>query len=550
MADTVAQLLRDRSDDPAVALLFEECSWSYREFVGECVRRSAYIESQRTPGEKFHIGILADSIPEFPMWIGAAALASATIVGINPTRRGAELQRDIAHTSCSMIITEKSYLPLLDGLDLPARTVLDVDSEEYAKQLAPFAGAKLEDIAAEPGPKDLLLLIFTSGTSSHPKAVICSQGRLALIGTIVSQMFSISAKDVCYQAMPMFHSNALMACWCPALASGATVALRRKFSASAFLPDVRRFGATYFNYVGKTLSYVLATPESPDDANNPLVRGFGNEGTRVDVEEFSRRFGCVVTDGYGSTEGGASVASSPDTPPGALGPAPQGTVVLDPATGNECPRARFDAQGRILNADEAIGEMVNRSGALGFEGYWDNDEATAERLRDGMYWTGDLAYVDEAGYIYFAGRTYDWLRVDGENFAAAPVERILSRHPDVTLAAVYGVPDPLAGDRVMAAFELRPGTSFDPAGFAEFLGRQEDLGTKWAPTFIRIAGKVPVTESNKILKRSLRSERWECDDPVWFRPARDEPYRLLTPSDVRELRTRFDEHGRLSVLEI
>ena len=95
-------------------------------------------------------------------------------------------------------------------------------------------------------------------------------------------------------------------------------------------------------------------------------------------------------------------------------------MVVDPATGDECPPARFDDDGRLLNAEEAIGELVSKDGGAGFEGYWHNDEAERARLRDGWYWTGDLAYRDEAGFFYFAGRDHDWLRVDGENFAAAP----------------------------------------------------------------------------------------------------------------------------------
>ncbi len=370
-----------------------------------------------------------------------------------------------------------------------------------------------------------------------------------MIGPIVAQMFGLTADDVCYEAMPMFHSNALMACWCPAIAAGATFAMRRKFSASGFLADVRAYGATYFNYVGKTLSYVLATPELPDDADNTLVRGFGNEGSRVDLEDFSRRFACTITDAYGSTEGGAVVSATDDTPPGALGPAGAGNIVLDPATGDECPRARFDEAGRLVNADEAIGEMVSKFGGAMFEGYWDNDEANRERLRDGMYWTGDLAYVDEAGFIYFAGRSYDWLRVDGENFAAAPVERILSRYESVTLAAVYAVPDALVGDQVMAALELKPGTGFDPEDFSAFLAKQTDLGTKWSPRYVRISQRLPVTESNKVLKRSLRSEFWECTDPVWWRPKKDGPYRLLSDGDTAAIRAEFVGRGREAVLD-
>src|SRR5208283_560392 len=117
----------------------------------------------------------------------------------------------------------------------------------------------------------------------------------------------------------------LMAGWSPTLAAGATLALPStgRFSASGFLPDVRRHRVTYFNYVGKPLSYVLATPPRADDADNTLTRVFGNEGAEDDLARFAERFGCRVVDSYGSTEGGAIVQRTPDTPPGALGRAPE-----------------------------------------------------------------------------------------------------------------------------------------------------------------------------------------------------------------------------------
>ena len=161
--------------------------------------------------------------------------------------------------------------------------------------------------------------------------------------------------------------------------------------------------------------------------------------------------------------------------------------MLDAATGEECPPARFDDRGRLLNAEEAIGELVSKGGGAGFEGYWRNEEAQQTRLREGWYWTGDLAYRDEKGFFYFAGRDHDWLRVDGENFASAPIERILQRHPDIGLAAVYAVPDPVVGDQVMAAVQLRPGLDhLDGDGLPAFLAAQGDLGTKWAPRFVRM----------------------------------------------------------------
>jgi len=366
---------------------------------------------------------------------------------------------------------------------------------------------------------------------------------------VLAEMLPLTADDVCYQAMPLFHSNGLITGWTPCLAAGATGVLRRKFSASGFLPDVRANGVTYFNYVGKPLSYILATPEQPDDADNTLRVAFGNEAADLDIARFEQRFGCKVIDGYGSTEGGAHISRTPDMPAGALGMAGDGVVILDSETGEECPRAEFDDEGRLVNPDEAIGEIVNKQGAAMFEGYYKNDEANAARVRDGLYWTGDLGYRDDAGYFYFAGRDFEWLRVDGENFAAAPVERILARHPDVVLAAVYAVPDPLVGDRVMAALQLRPDATFDPHGFAAFLAEQPDLGTKWSPRFVRITEALPMTETSKVLKRVLRRERWECADPVWWQPEKGDPYRRLEPGDADLLSEEFAARGRGTVLD-
>jgi fatty-acyl-CoA synthase len=136
-------------------------------------------------------------------------------------------------------------------------------------------------------------------------------------------------------------------------------------------------------------------------------------------------------------------------------------------------------------------------------------------MAGGVYHTGDLAYRDENGYAYFAGRLGDWMRVDGENLGTAPIERILLRHPDVVEVAVYAVPDPAVGDRVMAALVLRDGAAFDGATFEAFLAEQPDLGPKQWPSFVRIAAALPRTATFKVLKRVLSAEGTDCADPVF-----------------------------------
>src|SRR5262249_29774043 len=130
-----------------------------------------------------------------------------------------------------------------------------------------------------------------------------------------------------------------------------------------------------------------------------------------------------------------------------------------------------------------------------------------------------------------------------------PIERILARHVDVVLAAVYAVPDPDVGDRVMAALQLRPDAAFDPDAFAAFLDAQPDLGTKSTPRFVRIAGTLPVTETSKVLKRVRGGEGGERGDLVGGRRERGGAYEPLTPADVEGLRAEFAARGRQRVLE-
>jgi len=292
-----------------------------------------------------------------------------------------------------------------------------------------------------------------------------------------------------------------MAGWAPAVAAQASIALRRKFSASQFIPDTRRFGATYANYVGKPLSYILATPERPDDRDNPLRVAYGNEGAPRDLARFRHRFDVDVVDGFGSSEGGVSIARTPDTPEGALGPLTAGVDIVDVDTGEPCPPG-------------VIGELVNTTGRGQFRGYYKDPDAEAQRMAGGVYHSGDLAYRDEHGFAYFAGRLGDWMRVDGENLGTAPIERVLARYADVTEAVVYPIPDPNVGDQVMAALVLPEGIDFDPGAFARFLTEQDDLGPKQWPAFVRVATALPRTETFKVIKRRLSAEGTDCADPV------------------------------------
>ncbi len=548
---TMQGLVLALAENDAVGLIGPTGRHTHAAVVAEAAKRAAWLMANRVDGP-FHVGTLLDVCEDYVYLLDGAALVGATVVGGNSTHRGSDLARDLAHADCQLLVTCESLYPLIDGLHLGDAIgtvtrdnprVVICDSERGSATFAAFEGTSAQEIAdPSVNPTTLAALIFTSGTSGAPKAVKCSQGRLAFIGTIMGQMFGLTAEDVFYEPMPLFHSNAMMACYSPCRGVGGALALPTggKFSASGFIDDVRNSGATFFNYVGKPLAFILATPPSPKDKEHRLKLGFGNESSADDRHGFTERFGCTIVDGYGSTEGGLSVTRTPDTPDRALGVAPEGTVVLN-EDGNECPRAIFDEDGKLLNAEEATGALVSGPSA-NFEGYYKNLEADAARMKEGRFHTGDLAYRDEAGFFYFAGRDFDWLRVDGENFASAPVEGILVRHPHVILAAVYAVADLVVGDAVMAALQLRPGTRFEGEEFDQFLAAQGDLGTKWAPTYIRLCQELPITATTKVLKQTLRSEALATTDEIYTRSTRSGPYIAMTASQKAELTERLNKN--------
>jgi fatty-acyl-CoA synthase len=544
-------LLRGNAADPErrarAAIRFEDRVWTHGQFFEESCRWANLFLERLDPTRPKHVAVLFDNIPEYLFAFGGAALAGATVVGVNHTRRGEHLLHDLQHTHCQMLVYEPRHAALVAPIDhrlgLRAGNILTVGAE--------LESALDESDTADPGqegdPDATWALIFTSGTSDAPKAVICSQRRLMVTGNRMRMLLGIAPDDVGYVCMPLFHSNAVMVGWAPSIVSGASVGLARRFSASGWLPDVRHYGATWFNYTGKPLAYILATAEKPDDADNPLRVAYGNEGSPQVVDEFARRFGVRVIDAFGATEGGVAVNRVDDAPSGALGLVGDSVKVVN-EDGVELPRADFDEHGRLVDPEACVGEIVNTAGVGPFEGYYNNDEANNRATRFGWYWSGDLGYVDSEGFLYFAGRNADWIRVDGENFPAGPIETAIARHQDVLFAAVYGVPDAQAGDQVMAAIVLRDGATFHEEAFGRWLDDQADLGPKWHPRYVRITGAMPTSPTNKILKRTLVHEKFRTDrtigDRLWQRTKGASAFEPFGDKDAEALKQEFVKYGR------
>ena len=352
--NTIADLVRARAGDDRVGLRFEDSSWTYAELVDACAERAPFLLAHKPADAPFHVGVLLDNVPEFWILLGAAALSGATLVGINPTRRGAELARDLQHTDCALLITESSHLDLLEGAGevVPRDCALrrrHARVGRRARAVRGRAAPRRRDRARRRVHADLHV-----GHDGRAESRAHEPRQAHGLGHRTSPgRFPLTPDDVCYSAMPLFHSNAAVAGYTAPIAAGATTVLRRRFSASGFLPDVRKYGVTFFNYVGKPLTYILETPAAPDDADSTLRIGFGNEAAPLDIDRFAQRFGCYVVDGYGSTEGGINMSKTDDTPPGSLGMPIPGfrAEIVDPDTGvgvrpRRVRRARPPAQRR------------------------------------------------------------------------------------------------------------------------------------------------------------------------------------------------------------
>ena len=278
-----------------------------------------------------------------------------------------------------------------------------------------------------------------------------------------------------------------------------------------------------------------------------MRQGFGTEASGPDRAIFEQRFACRLIEGYGSSEGGTSINVTPDTPPGSLGVPPpiDDVAVIDPDTLRECARARFDEGGGLVNAGDAIGEIVNRTGGRGFEGYYKNPDGNAERVHDNWYWSGDLGYRDEDGYFYFAGRAGTG---SGSTPRTSPPHQSnvwSSATPRSPPPRSTPCPTPAPGTRSWRRSSCVPARPSTPTDSPGSLRAQPDLGTKWPPRFVRVSPGLPLTATGKITKASLRAEAWQCPDPVFWSPGRGElRYRLLTDEDRSAQRGEFEDHGR------
>jgi acyl-CoA synthetase (AMP-forming)/AMP-acid ligase II len=374
-----------------------------------------------------------------------------------------------------------------------------------------------------PRNTDTFCYIYTSGTTGPPKAAIIRNqrmtGAMVLFGRV---MHECGPGDIIYVPLPLYHSSAMFAGWGAALATGAAIALRRKFSASAFFADVREFRATSFLYIGELCRYLLNTPPQPGERDHRLRLGVGN-GLRPDIwDAFQKRFGVpLIREFYGATEGNAPTVNL-EGRPGMVGRLGRGQALLrcDPATG----QLVRTGNGFCLRARPGeVGLMVGRiSAAARFDGYADRAATESKILRgvfkasDRYFDSGDLLQLHEDRWLSFADRLGDTFRWKGENVSTNEVGEILNGAAGVLESNVYGVRVAGADGRAgMAALAVDGG--FDLDAFTRFVGKS--LARYQRPLFLRLLqGGMRITGTFTHQKVDYREEAFDpgrVSDPLY-----------------------------------
>lgn len=524
------------------ALMDEQRRLGYREF-NAWANRLAWAFKAEGVGHGSVVAVMLENRLELLAILAALSKLGAVGALLNTTQRGKLLAHSLNLVEPGFLVVGAELQEAFDEVaeqlhtpDLPRYWVADQDcladpGQAPAGWLEPMrlaigqAGDNPPD-SARVRMKDPCFLIYTSGTTGLPKASIMSHGKwIKAYGGFGHSGLTLNERDVLYLTLPCYHNNAVTVCWSAALAGGAAIALRRRFSASAFWSDVARYNATCFGYIGELCRYLLNQPEHPAERDNSLRCMIGN-GLRPSIwAEFKQRFGIErITEFYASSEGNIGFTNVFNF---------DNTVGFTPATyaivryDLENDRPLRSARGFLQKADKGEpGLLISEiSAKWPFDGYTDPAKSESVILRDvfkkGDAWfnTGDLMRDIGCKHAQFVDRLGDTFRWKGENVSTTEVENVLGAFPGVKDAVVYGVEIPGTNGRCgMAALRLEAGRELDDAALAAYL--DEQLPAYAAPLFVRLLGEVETTSTFKYKKTDLKQAGYDparVDGPLYVR---------------------------------
>jgi len=595
---TVAAQLEARASHPDLenkpVLVQHQRSWSYKDYRNHCVRMSRFLLGRlcaiddARPG---HVALMLENQLELMALFGGCSYGGLTLFGINTGLRGEVLAGVLNQSRARLLVVDEKLFPEVEKVAGQLQNIAAENILVLATQGGAVAASAdlLQCLESEVGPADSsldapsvttsmetnLMVIYTSGTTGLPKGINNNNFKLCMIGAAVSEGMDVRQDDRGYGCMPLFHSNALFVGFMPAFWAGGSMAIRERFSASHFVPDVLEHGITMWNYVGEPVHYVLSALEKQyqgdhdriiaEVARNPrnhLRFAVGNGASPPDIDRFTEWLGLEdMYELYGSTEAAISTFRKKGDPRGTVGQINDDNVKILDVDGRECPPARLGDNGELLNYEDCVGEICRVAADTSlFQGYFDNDAANSQKYRDGVYHSGDLGHIleqDGKRFLFFDGRTDDWIRKDGENFSAGQVGRLISEHEDIALAVAYGVPCAVSDELVMTAIKLREGASFDPKAFFDWCEAQVNdasMDRKWFPDFVRLVDDFEFTETQKVLVRNLKKVHFDlrrlgAGEPIFWRRRGDDTFHRFGSDDFAGLQQEFAKAERAELLD-
>lgn len=506
-------LLRDYLEEKAekfgdnTFLMFEDQRVSYKEF-NERANRVANRLLKMGYKQGDGLAIMMPNCPEYLyVFFGTQKIGMYT-ANINIELKGEGLRDIINLSNCKVLVMNFQYVDRINSIkkDLKKIERIVIDTTEAPKNFTPPDGtatlAKLMDsstINPSIGIDENLIstIIYTAGTTGLPKGVVYKYKGVA--GGITWDLFEMFVKgitegvgDVHYTCLPLYHANALILTVIASLLSDHKVALGRRFSASRFWDEVRRYGATEFNALGAMIPILLKQPKKPNDADNPVKVVLSGGCPASLWKEFEERFKVKIWEGYAAADGGGFMAfNMGDGPVGSMG-RPVG-----------CEAAVMDDKGELLPPGK-VGELVfkveDESRAVE---YYESPEASAALVKEGWFHTGDLVYSDEGGWLYFIDRKRDAIRRRGENIPAFEVERVIDKHPKVDESAAFGVPSELGEDEVMVAVVPKHGEKPTPEELIAWC--DERMAYFMVPRYIDFVKELPRSGVERVKKFELKS---------------------------------------------
>lgn len=555
--DTFGPLIRQQAESipDRIALKFEDELVTYGAY-NERVNHLAALLRREGVAPGTPVAIQCQNSPLFLAALGAVAKLGAIAALINTHLEGAGLTHVLAVSGARVGICDEHAVLGLERVagSHPVHFFTDATDAKLSRGVDPIAPA------TRPAPEpdipdvrggDVFLYIYTSGTTGYPKPAIVRHLRFTMGGVTLSQLLGIEPGETVYAPLPLYHGESLFVGFSPAFRAGAAFASRRRFSASAFLDDVRRHEAVAFVYVGELCRYLLRQPASSHDRDHRL-RVAAGAGLRPDIwPAFQERFGITrIIEMYGATEGNIALQNDGG---------PRGSVGRPhPLLEDQLQLARFDlSRGELVRggdgfcvpcASDEPGELFGRVGgrsAMEYDGYTDRAATERKVIRDafepGDAWfrTGDLLRRDAGGWYYFVDRIGDTFRWKGENVATQEVADVLNGAPGVTEANVYGVAVPGEDGRAgMVALVLADGVSFDGEGF--YRHAASHLPAYAQPAFVRLLPEMDVTGTLKQRKLTLAAGGFDPNrigEPLFVRDDVSGAYVPLTPDVLEAIRT-------------